>query len=133
MSEDGERIKYEDELKPAGLEGFEVWDRTVSAPTHHEVKVAFVSVRVGGVIGMNKAAYRMWGEPDACRVMFDPERRRIAFKPCPYGEKGSFDIRFESNIQIPCKTMFDFYGVEIRQTRRYYDPKIVGGVMIVDL
>jgi hypothetical protein len=30
----------------AGLEGFEVWDRTVQAPDHKEVKVAFVAIRV---------------------------------------------------------------------------------------
>ena len=47
----------------AGLEGFEVWDKTVRAPEHREVKVAFVSVRVGGSIGMNKACYKMWGAP----------------------------------------------------------------------
>ncbi len=47
----------------AGLEGFELWDRTVHAPEHKEVKVAFVSVRVGGVIGLNRAAFKMWGEP----------------------------------------------------------------------
>jgi hypothetical protein len=69
------------ELRSAGLEGFELWDRTVRAPACKEVKVAFVSVRVGGVIGMNKAAYRMWGEPEACQVMYDPERRRIALRP----------------------------------------------------
>ena len=65
----------------AGLEGFELWDRTVHAPEHKEVKVAFVSIRVGGVIGLNRAAFKMWGEPEACQVMYDPERRRIALKP----------------------------------------------------
>jgi hypothetical protein len=42
------------------LEGFEVWDRTVvHASEHQELKVAFVSVRLGGNIGMNRAAYEM--------------------------------------------------------------------------
>ncbi len=115
----------------AKLEGFEVWDRTVKAPAHKEVKVAFVSVRVGGV-GMNKAAYKMWGEPEACQVMYDPERRRIGLAPCSPEEANSFDAH-RGNVQIPCKSLFDYYGVEIKQSRRYHDPKIVDGVMIVDL
>ncbi len=76
----------DDSIKPpalaGGLEGFELWDRTVGAPEHKEVKVAFVSVRVGGLVGLNRAAWRMWGEPDACQVMYDPERRRIGLRPC---------------------------------------------------
>lgn len=121
------------ELQPAGLDGFETWDRNVKAPAHKEAKVAFVSVRVGGNIGMNKAAYRMWGEPNACQVMYDSERRRLGFKPCDPEEANSYDISFSGNVQIPCKSLFDYYGVEVRQTRRYHDPKIVDGVLVVDL
>ncbi len=51
----------------AGLEGFELWDRTTQAPAHAPVKNAFVSVRVGGVIGMNRAAHKMWGSRTPAR------------------------------------------------------------------
>ncbi len=130
----------DDPIKPpvlAGLEGFELWDRTVHAPEHKEVKVAFVSVRVGGVIGMNKAAHKMWGEPEACQVMYDPERRRIALKPVEcnrqYCHANCYHLSPHGNLQVPCKALFDFYGVEIAQTRRYHDMRVVDGVMIVDL
>ncbi len=115
-----------------GLDGFQVWDRTVKAPEHKEAKVAFVSVRAGGTIGLNKACYIMWGEPPACQVMYDPERRRIAFKPVDPSEENSYPLD-RRNIGIPCKSLFDYYGVEIKQTRRYHDPKVVDGVLIVDL
>jgi hypothetical protein len=46
-----------------GLDGFETWNRTVQAPENKEFKVAFVSVRAGGTIGMNQACFKMWGEP----------------------------------------------------------------------
>ncbi len=115
----------------AGLEGFELWDRTVHAPEHKEVKVAFVSVRVGGVIGLNAAAFKMWGYPEACQVMYDPERRRIALKPVPRDEENSYALH--RHPALSCKALFDYYGVEIKQSRRYHDPKIVDGVMIVDL
>lgn len=116
----------------AGLDGFELWDRTVRALAHIPVKTAFVSVRIGGTIGMNKAAYKMWGEPEACQVMYDPERRRIALRPVSRDEPNSFDVSF-GDVQIPCKSLFDFYGVEITRTRRYYDSKVVDGVLVVDL
>jgi hypothetical protein len=123
-----------DELpRLAGLEGFEVWDKTVRAPEHREAKVAFVSVRVGGVIGMNKACYKMWGEPEACQVMFDPERRRIAMRPVSPEEANSYGLSGHGNLSIPCKSLFDFYGVQIVAARRYYDPKVVDGILIVNL
>jgi hypothetical protein len=74
----------------------------------------------------------MWGEPPACQVMYDPERRRIAFKPVSSSEENSYPLN-RSNIGIPCKSLFDYYGVEIKQTRRYHDPKVIDGVLIVDL
>ncbi len=115
-----------------GLEGFEVWDRTVQAPQHQEVKVAFVSVRVGGVIGLNKAAYKMWGEPKACQVMFDPERRRIGLKAGDPEAENSYDLSHQQ-VQIACRNLFAYYDVQIVETRRYYDPKVIDGVLVVDL
>ena len=128
-----ENLEGLSELRSAGLEGFELWDRTVRAPAHKEVKTAFVSICVGGVIGMNKAAHKMWGEPEACQVMYDPERRRIALRPVEATlEENRFDVYF-GDVQIPCKSLFDYYGVEIEQTRRYHDPKVIDGVLVVDL
>lgn len=122
-------------MKPptlAGLEGFEVWDRTIRAPIQKEKNAAFVSVGVGGDIRVNKAAYRMWGEPKACQVMYDPERRRVALRPASPEEENSYDTSF-GTVQISCKSLFDYYGVEIKQSRRYHDPKVIDGVLIVDL
>lgn len=115
------------------LEGFEVWDKTVRAPKNKEVKVAFVSVRVGGVVAMNKACYQMWGAPKACQAMYDTERRRVGLKPCSPEEANSYQLSYHGQFAVPCKSLFDYYGVHIVETRRYYDPKIIDGVLIVDL
>ncbi len=123
-------------MKPpalAGLEGFEAWDRRVSAPEQKEVKAAFVSVRVGGVVGFNKACYKMWGEPEMVQAMFDPERRRLAFRPAEDADpKSCYELRW-GNPYVPCKSLFDFYGVEIKRSRRYHDPKVIDGVLVIDL
>ena len=120
------------ELQAGGLDGFEVWDRTIQAPAHVPVKRAFVSVRIGGVVGIDLHCYRMWGEPEACRVMFDPERRRLAFEPCAVGEPNSYALS-HGQKQLPLRNLFAYYGVQIAHTRRYYDPKVVNGVLVVDL
>ena len=66
--------------------------------------------------------------------MYDPERRRIALRPveATLEEENRFDVYF-GDVQIPCKSLFDYYGVEIEQTRRNHDPKVIDGVLVVDL
>lgn len=125
----------EEPIKPpslGGLEGFELWDRNVHAPAHKPVKSAFVSVRVGGFAGISLICYAMWGEPEACRVMFDPERRRLAFKPCGLGEPNSYRLD-DCQKQVSLRNLFTYYDVQIVQTRRYYDPTVIDGVLVVDL
>ncbi len=126
-------LGFEDLQPAAGLEGFVVWDRRVRVPEHHEAKRAFVSIRVGGFIFVNKAAYRMWGEPEACLVIVDPQRRRIGLKPVSPETENSYTLNFGPQIQIACKSLFDYYGVTICETRRYRDPKVLDGVLVVDL
>ncbi len=115
-----------------GLEGFELWDRKAHAPAHKSEQGAFVSVRVGGFVGISLICYKMWGEPEACRAMFDPERRRIAFEPCGPGEPGSYAVDKDLK-QVPLRNLFAYYDVQVGQTRRYYDPKVVDGALVVDL
>ncbi len=125
----------EESIKPpalGGLDGFEVWDRTVHAPTDKAVKDAFVSLRTGGMVGINLRCYAMWGKPDYCQVMFDPERRRLAFRPVPKDTPNSYWLG-DAQKQVPLRNLFSYYGVEIVETRRYYDPKVVHGVLVVDL
>jgi len=47
-------------------------------------------------------------------------------------EPNSFDLHW-GGVQIACKSLFEYYGVEIRQTRRYHDPTVLDGILIVDL
>ncbi len=75
----------------------------------------------------------MWGEPEACVVMFDPERRRLALKPVSRDDPQSYEMHGCSQVAITCKKLFEYYGVEIVETRRYYDPKVIDGVLVVDL
>ncbi len=65
--------------------------------------------------------------------MYDPERRRIALRPVSPEEENSYSLSPFGQLCVPCKSLFDFYGVTITQTRRYYDPKVIDGVLVVDL
>jgi hypothetical protein len=122
-----------DELpRLAGLEGFELWDRTFHTPAHVPAKTAFVSVRIHGTVGISLACYAMWGSPPACLAMFDPERRRLALKPCEPGAPNSFPLD-DRQKDVPLRNLFAYYGVQIVETRRYYDPKVMDAVLVVDL
>ncbi len=122
------------EVGPVGWEGFEVWDRTVHAPAGQEKKVAFVSVRVGGVVGMNRAAREMLGEARAVRVMYDPERERLGLVPTDPDDANSYylgDRRASPNLS--CGKLFEHYGVLISEVRRFHDLRVVDGIMVVDM
>ena len=114
------------------LDGFEVWDRTVGAPAGQEKKTAFVSVRVGGVVGLNKVARWMLGDPEAVRVMFDPKRGRLALIPTHQDDQRGHRFSYNQG-QVSCKSLFDYYGVSITESRRYHDFEIIDGVLVVDL
>ena len=65
--------------------------------------------------------------------MFDPARRRIGLRPVSPEAPNSYDLYGGSGIQVSCKKFFEFYGIDIPETRRYRDPKIIDGVLVVDL
>ena len=122
------------ELGPVELDGFEVWDRYVQAPAGSGKKVAFVSVRVGGVVGLNKAAREMLGHCDAVRVMYDPKRLRLGIVPADPEARDSYQTPdWHWGTQLSCRRMFEFYGVEIAETRRCYDLEMVDGVLVANL
>lgn len=126
-------MEPEDVRLSESLEGFEGWDKRVHAPNHEEVYTAFVSLRVGGVIGVNKSADQMWGKPEAMRLMFDPVRRRIGIAPTDRGDpRGWVDEHRCGGLQIPAKRFCEYYGIMPAETRRY-TPKLIDGVLIVEL
>ena len=115
------------------LDGFEGWDKRVSAPDNQEVNTAFVSLRAGGVLGVNKAADQMFGKPSAVRLMFDPERRRIGIAPTDKNDpRGWVDEWRRGGFQIPAKRFCEHYGITPAQSTRY-TPKVIEGVLIIEL
>ncbi len=121
------------ELGTTELDGFEVWDRTVQAPAGHGKKVAYVSLRVGGVIGMNRAAREMLGPCDAVKVMYDPKRQRLGFVHADPDDANSYDVGYWSNTQLSCRKLFEYYGIEITESRRYHDLQVIDGELVADI
>jgi hypothetical protein len=117
----------------AELANFEVWDRRIQAPAGQDKSVAFVSVRLGGVVGLNKAAREMLGGAvEAVKVMFDPKNKRLGLIPTHPDDDSAYSIgTFQPSVS--CKKLFDHYGFEITESRRYYDPRIIDGILVVDL
>ena len=36
-------------------------------------------------------------------------------------------------VQISCKKFFEYYDINVAETRRYHDPKVIDGVLVIDL
>ena len=113
------------------LDGFEVWDRTVWAPAGQAERVAYVSVRVGGIVALNRAAAEMLGSPDAVKVMYDPKRHRLGIMPASANDPNSYYA--STSPQLSCKRLFAYYGITITEARRYYDLRMVDGILVVDM
>ena len=113
------------------LDGFEVWDRTVWAPAGQAERVAHASVRVGGIVALNRAAAEMLGNPDAVKVMYDPKRRRLGIVPASENDPNSYYA--STSPQLSCMRLFAYYDVAITETGRYYDLRMVDGILVVDM
>ncbi len=113
------------------LDGFEVWDRTVWAPAGHAERVAYVSVRVGGIVALNRAAAELLGNPSAVKVMYDPKRHRLGVMPTSGNDPNSYYA--STSPQLSCKRLFAYYGITITRARRYYDLRMVDGILVVDM
>ena len=113
------------------LDGFEVWDRTVWAPAGRAERVAYASVRVGGIVALNRAAAEMLGNPGADKVMYDPKRRRLGIVPASVNDPNSYYA--STSPQLSCMRLFAYYDVAITETRRYYDLRMVDGILVVDM
>lgn len=120
------------ETWPVELDGFEVWDRTVQAPAGQAKKVAFVSVGAGGVVRLNKAATAMLGRVEAVKIMYDPKHQRLGFVPTDPEAANSYEV---GNFQVYfcCRKLFEYYGVEFFESRRYYGLEMVDGILVANI
>lgn len=118
------------------LAGFEVWDRRLRAPAHQQGREAFVSVRVDGVIGIDKTAYEMFGSPSAVQLLFDPKLRRIGLRPVERDAEravhSSYYFIEPATRIIPARRFCEHYGIPLAESRRY-TPGFVDGVLVIDL
>lgn len=118
------------------LEGFEAWDRRLRAPANQKGRVAFMSIRADGTIGINKAAYEMLASPSAVQLMFDPKLRRVGLKPVERDHEraaySSYYLLDRASDVLPCRRFCEHYGIPLGETKRY-TPKVIDGVLVVDL
>jgi len=121
------------EIGPVVLDGFEVWDRTVQAPAGQEKKMAFVSVRVGGVVGLNRGAREMLGPVRAVKVMYDPKHKRLGLVPTNPDDANSYQLRGRTGTQLSCQKLFEHYGLTYTEARRYHDLQMVDEIMVVNM
>ena len=118
------------------LAGFEAWDPDSGLPANEGYgPAAFVSVRRCGTFGLNRNARQLIGNPGYVELLFDPHRRRIGLRPVgadhPRGRKLIGGSR-NGYASVGARKFCQYYGITLGETRRY-TPKVVDGVLVVDL
>ena len=64
--------------------------------------------------------------------MYDPKRQRLGIMATDPDEANNYPFSAFSGCQISCGKLFEYYGIEITETRRYHDSEVVDGVLVVN-
>ncbi len=99
-------------------EGFEVFTRR-STPI---VKDHYVAIHKRGTISLNRSAVEALGQPDAIQLLFNREKRIMAFRPVEPTIEGAYPLRRQQQSNswlVAGQAFLKFYDIDHSITRRY--------------
>ena len=71
------------------------------------------------------------GDPRWVKVLYDPRRRRLGIMPASEGDPSSYYA--STSPPLSCKRLFAYYGITVTQAIRYYDLRMVDGILVIDM
>ncbi len=99
-------------------EGFEVFTRR-STPI---IKDHYVAIHKRGTISLNRSAVEALGQPEAIQLLFNREKRIIAFRPVEPKTEGAYPLRRQQQSNswlVAGQAFLNFYDIDHGITRRY--------------
>ncbi len=99
-------------------EGFEVFTRR-STPI---VKDHYVSIHKRGTISLNRSAVEAMGQPETVQLLFNREKRIIAFRGVEPKTEGAYPLRRQQQSNswlVAGQAFLKFYDIDHSITRRY--------------
>lgn len=115
--------------------GFEVFQKS-SAPL---AKVPSVTIQRRGLLSINRSAWAELGEPEAVELLFDRESQVIGLRPVDVKSPNAYPVRPQvagsdkGPLLVAGQLFTQYYRIDTTQARRYIDPKVVDGIMHIDL
>jgi len=114
--------------------GFEVFKKS-SAPL---AKVPSVTIQRRGLISLNRSAYSLIGDPEAVELLYDRSDRVIGLRPAELTSPNAYPVRAQGSedtgpLLVAGQMFTKYYGIDTTQAIRYVDPKVVDGILCIDL
>jgi hypothetical protein len=110
---------------------FEEFDKRAASAS----KSPFVTVRKDKGFTLNRAAYKLLGEPDAVTLLYDEEEHLIGFKPASPTFPRAYPVRPQPKgtaVSVAGRAFGHHYGIDTSITRRYA-VEMQDGVLVLDL
>lgn len=112
--------------------GFEVFDKRASGASKHP----YVTVQRRGPFGINQAAYKLMGKPEAVELLYDRDQERIGFRPVSPDRPQAFPVRAQgknsATFMVAGQSFSRHYGLDTSVARRYA-VQMEDDVLVLDL
>lgn len=110
---------------------FEVFDKKAVPST----KDAWITIQKRGNFSLNGKAVEDFGKPEAVELLYDRERKLIAFRPATGGTPRAFPLRQQGKSGahlVAGRAFTQHYKIATEEARRY-KPRLQEGMLVIDL
>lgn len=113
---------------------FEVYAKG-SAPI---ATVPSLTIQKRGLISINRAAYRLLGDPVAVELMWDKERQLVGLRSVPIESPNAYPVRPQASnsttgpLLIAGNLFTRYIGLDTTEAHRWV-PRLEDGILVVDL
>lgn len=111
---------------------FEVFDKKAATAS----KSPMITIQKQGSFSLNRAAYKLIGEPEAVELLFDRDEQLVGFQAASADSPRAYPIRPQgksgATLMIAGQAFTKYYELDTSVARRY-SAKETDGILILDL
>jgi len=111
---------------------FEVFDKRAATAS----KYPMVSILKQGSFTLNRAAYKLLGEPQMVELLFDPDEKLIGFREVPASNPRAYPVRPQgqnaATFMVAGQAFTKYYDIDTSTARRY-SVEIKDDILVLDL
>jgi hypothetical protein len=111
---------------------FEIWDKRAATAS----KNPMVTIQKTGSFSLNRAAYKLLGEPETVELLFDREQSLVGFRAVSPTSPRAYPVRPQgknaATFMIAGQAFARYYGLDTTTARRY-SVEMRDGILVLDL